>query len=503
MTKPDTEAVSALALTVVAAPGAEAGIRALRLGGSAVDAVLTAAPGTLADVPTVTETQEHPCRPIAGGLLMVRSNLLFATLLSLLAIPLEAQEPTLIVENGRVIIGDGTVIERGTVVIAGERIVLVSDEPVEGTGARRIDAAGRTVLPGLIDTHVHMLVEDLEAQPRSESELQSFLQEGLPARLNAFLQAGITTVMSTGDFWPYIRDVRDAIESGNLVGPRVFTSGPVLTAPGGHPAGGPVCGPWAGREANPWCTEHMAAVARTPSEARTAIGRLASEGVDYVKMVFGDTDPPEVELLDPDLAREVVLAAHSNGLRVYAHINEVPKALSAVGWGLDGLVHTPIANSVSGGEEQLAAAVGSRDVSISTTIVAVDELQRQMSGAGNEQMAQWFSDNRRASQRMVAQVAQAGDHLIALVTDTPQLSPGEAYLREVWLVSEAGLTPHQVVRAATRNAAAHMGREEDLGTLAEGKLADLIIVDGNPLEDLSALGKVRVVVKGGKVRVEH
>lgn len=434
---------------------------------------------------------------------MVRRTLLCVSLLSLLAIPLAAQEPTLIVENGRVIFGDGTVLEEASVVVAGERIVSVSAEPVESEAVKRIDASGRTVLPGLIDTHVHLLIEDLESQPRSESELQSFVRNGLPARLQAFLQAGITTVMSTGDFWPYIRAVRDTIRSGDLVGPRVFTSGPVFTAPGGHPAAGPVCGPWADRDANPWCTEHMAAVVEDPSDVRTAVDRLASEGVDHVKMVFGDTDPPNVELLDSDLVREIVMAAHSNGLRAYAHISEVPKALSAVRWGLDGLVHTPYAESRTDGEEQLAEAVGSRGVSITTTLIAADELRRQMSRAGNEEMAQWFSDNLRASQRMIARVLEANDALIALGTDTPQLPPGEAYLREVRLVSEAGLTPHQVIQAATRNAAAHLGREEDLGTLKAGKLADLILVDGNPLEDLTTLGNVEVVVKGGEVLVEN
>lgn len=202
-------------------------------------------------------------------LLVISSFVLFG------AAPSPAQEATLVIENAFVIVGDGTVLERGSVVVAGDRIVAVSDGPVEAPDARRVDASGKTVLPGMIDAHVHLLIRDLQSQPRSDAELQSFVEGGLSARLEAFLETGITTVMSTGDFWPRIREVKNAMESGDLLGPRVFTSGPVFTAPGGHPAAGPVCGPWGvlPRDANPWCTDHLAAVVNTPSDARVAVNR--------------------------------------------------------------------------------------------------------------------------------------------------------------------------------------------------------------------------------------
>lgn len=149
-----------------------------------------------------------------------------------------AQEPTLVIENGRVIVGDGTVLESGTIVVSGDRIVSVGteSESEEFPGAARIDATGRTVLPGLIDTHVHVTMERLFEQPRSDEAMLTFVREGVPDRLRAYIEAGITTVMSPGEFWPFIEDVRRRIDSGELVGPRMRTAGSLFTAREGHPA---------------------------------------------------------------------------------------------------------------------------------------------------------------------------------------------------------------------------------------------------------------------------
>lgn len=435
--------------------------------------------------------------------MIVVMGLLAASFLGLLAEPAAGQETTQVVENGRVIVGDGTVLERASVVIAGNRIVSVTEEPVEALGATRIDAAGRSVLPGLIDTHVHLLVENTSSLPRSDDELQAFVRTRLPARLDAYLQAGITTVMSTGDFWPAIREVRERIRSDELTGPRVFTSGPVFTAPGGHPSAGPVCGPWREREANVWCRENMAVVVKDPRDAQDAVDRLAPEGVDLIKMVYDSISPPDVNLLEGELVAEIVQAAHDHGLRAYAHINDVKNAIEAIEAGVDGLVHTPFAATGSSERRELVAAVTARDVTVATTSVVLDVLTEVLARGGRSDRAEWVSGNLGSRQGMIARFADADDRVVVLGTDAPQLPPAEAYHREVRLARDAGLTAEQILRAATRNAAAHLGREESLGTLEGGKLADLIVVDGNPLEDLSALRNVELVVKGGKVVVSR
>ena len=429
---------------------------------------------------------------IYRSLLVSISTILFVGTVS-------AQEATLVVENGRVIVGDGTLLERGSVVISEDRVLSVGEDRVDAPRARRIDASGKTVLPGLIDTHVHLLMERITSQPRSDAELEAFVQKDLPDRLRAFLEGGITTVMSTGDFWPAVREVRERLRSGELTGPRVFTAGPILTAPGGHPAAGVVCGPWEEREANPWCRDQIAAMVEDREQVRDAVARLARQGIDHVKMVYDDRHPPGVEKLKADLVGEIVRATHDHGLRAYAHISELRDAIQAVEAGLDGLVHIPLVPDEPGDRDRLVRLMRDREVTTSTTLVIFEELIADFRRAGNEAAVEGLTRELELGQRMLAALAEGDDRLVALGTDTPQLPPAEAYHREIRLVAEAGLTPSQIVRAATRNAAAHLGREEELGTLEPGKLADLIIVDGNPLEDLSALQSVEQVIQDGRV----
>lgn len=116
-------------------------------------------------------------------------------LLFLLAAPATAQEPTLVVEGGRVLVGDGTVLERASVVVVGDRIVSVTDQPVEAPDARRMNAAGKTVLPGLIDAHVYRIAPPGRPDSTSWARL---LDEGVPRVLRGFLNHGVTTVRSTG-----------------------------------------------------------------------------------------------------------------------------------------------------------------------------------------------------------------------------------------------------------------------------------------------------------------
>lgn len=432
----------------------------------------------------------------------LRSVLSCIGFLVLLTAPTAAQEPTLVVENGRVIVGDGTVLGRGSVVVAGDRILTVTDEPVEAPDAPRIDAAGKTLLPGLVDAHVHLLVGDMSSIPRGQSDLAAYVREELPTRLRAYLEAGITTVMSTGDFWPTIQEVRERIRSGEPRGPRVFTSGPVFTAPGGHPAV-TVCGRPDSEGNNPWCREHMAVEVTSGREARAAVERLSEEGVDLVKMVYDSTSPPDVEQLETTVLREIVAAAHEHGLRAYAHINEIGDALTAVEAGLDGFVHVPFAGFSEGQRHKLVEAMAADGVTAATTSVVLESLRNRFANKGRNELAEWFSGNLKGRLHTIRRMAEADERLVVLGTDAPQLAPAEAFHREVRLLTEAGLAPAQIIRSATRNAAAHLDLDDDLGTLESGKLADLIVVDGNPLEDVSTLRNVELVVKGGEIVVDQ
>ena len=137
----------------------------------------------------------------------------------------------LVIYNARLIDGTGAVLEGVSIVISGDRIQSVSPGNVELKAARRIDASGKTVLPGLIDVHVHLLFVPGEINDSTLAESVAKLRN----HLANFLANGVTTIKSTGDYVDAIVDIRNRIASGELLGPRLFVAGPILTAPGGHP----------------------------------------------------------------------------------------------------------------------------------------------------------------------------------------------------------------------------------------------------------------------------
>jgi enamidase len=305
--------------------------------------------------------------------------------------------------------------------------------------------------------------------------------------------------MSAGDFWPFINDVSERIQSGDLTGPRVYTAGPLFTAPGGHPAA-TFCGIMDMRGPNPWCSEHLTEEVDTPEEVRAAVARLSRGGVNQIKFVFDGTSGPGVNDLEAELVEEIVTAAHEHGLRTYAHIFEIPKAITAIESGLDGLVHLPAVTSQPDETERLVRLMEAEGVAASTTLTTFDSMMEIAAEQGDDGLRDAMSGLLDGMKQTLARVNEVDEGLIVLGTDAPHLPPADAYHREIELVSEAGLTPERIIQAATRDAAKYLGLGDELGTLEPGMLADLIVVDGNPLADLSVLQEIRSVVKGGEIK---
>lgn len=176
-------------------------------------------------------------------------------------------------------------------------------------------------------------------------------------------------------------------------------------------------------------------------------------------------------------------------------------AVAAVVAGLDGLVHPPLIASRPEHVDALLDALRAGRTTVVTTTVGVAALRDHFAQSGESGVAAMFEGQLRWLQYLIGVFGQAGDDIVVLGTDALQIAPGEGLFREMELVAEAGLGPMQVIQAATRNAGAHIARTQDLGTVEAGKLADLVVVDGNPLEDLSVLQNVQLVVKGGDVVV--
>lgn len=185
-----------------------------------------------------------------------------------------------LITNARLIDGTGGIKEGAMIAISGNRIegIFSDGEPREGD--LTIDAGGRTVMPGLIDSHVHILVDEPVVD---ENTLAEYIENSVRKNLAGFLSHGVTTVKSAGDPEDAILALRQLIEEGKIEGPRLLVVGPVLSAPGGHPSVTIFAD-------NPWIRERIVGELESVEGAKETIVRLAEKGVDGIKIVYQGSD---------------------------------------------------------------------------------------------------------------------------------------------------------------------------------------------------------------------
>jgi imidazolonepropionase-like amidohydrolase len=373
--------------------------------------------------------------------------------------PTPAIEADLVLAGATLIDGTGGPPLPGAVLaIRGGRIVAVgrSGEFAFGRSARVVDLQGRTVLPGLINAHAHTdtLADD---------------------QLRAFTRAGVTTVRDLAGP-PALTRRADAL-AGDPTMPRLLAAGPMVTVPGGHPI--PIYGE----------SEEVIAVSG-PEQAAATVNRLIDAGADQIKIaVSGRTDVRWPELSDAEI-RAICEAAHARGVRVTAHIDRAAALRRAVLNGLDDAAHMPRDRM----PDDLIALMVERDVALIPTIDVYENLAEERGdGAG------W----RRATLPVMAdnlrRFAAAGGTL-ALGDDygNPGVALGLPHDEiEKWL--GAGLTPMQVIVALTSGGALVCGIADQVGRLEPGMRADLLVVAGDPLSDMGALGNVALVLRDGQV----
>ena len=374
----------------------------------------------------------------------------------------------LLISNARVFTGaDGTVMEEASILIRADRIVSVSRDPVAAAGARVIDATGNTVLPGLIDTHFHLFFDRRDGEtwfPSSDAEAGDYIDERLRGVLEDYLAEGFTSVASPLDFWPNVLEIRDRLASEELRGPRLFIAAPVFTTSGAHA----IC------QGKRWCSERLSVPVADPAEAIEQVRRYITAGADFIVFdgLHGRTSPARGEIVMA-LSDE----ARRHDRHILLHGVDAAEVGQFVDWGANGLFTPPRVTRDTGGRLLNREIVAELPVAIT-----LEELQQE-----------------EAIRYNIVTMLQNG----AVPVFGPDLAgtgipPGEALMSVAHALVDIGLTPRDVILSATRDAARLLGRD-DLGTLEPGNLADLLIVRGDPLANIEAIGEVVLVIRDGRV----
>lgn len=381
--------------------------------------------------------------------------------------PAEGADAT-VFEGARVIVGDGSgPIENATIVVRDEQIVEVgpAGDVQVPDGATRVDLTGKTVIPAIIDTHVHL-----------RSQMRDTLVDDLQRRA----YYGVAAAMSLGQD---TSDVAFEVRGETIPNAARFrTAGRGITAP--EP----------GRTTVPYWVS-------TEEEARKAVQELAARNVDFVKIWVDDRDGM-YKKLTPELYGAIIDEAHRNGLRVTAHIFYLEDAKGLLKAGVDAFAHGVRDRDI---DEELVAMFKARpevvlvpnlpnrgvatDLSWVSDTVPDGQLQKMQAGAVDDPEAQKMYG---IQARNLAKLSAAG---VTIALGTDGNTPYGAHLEMADMVA-AGMTPHDVIIAATRNSAELM-RLEDLGTIAPNKSADFIVLNANPLDDITNTRRIDAVYMRG------
>ncbi|HXA15732.1 MAG TPA: amidohydrolase family protein [Thermoanaerobaculia bacterium] len=410
-----------------------------------------------------------------------------ATFISLLiAAGVLAQEPASVaIHSHRVLdVRSGTAAE-GYVVVRGDRIVSIDRSAP--SGVRVIELGDATVLPGLIDCHVH-LEADWNDFSATSNLRRSSAEKTLDGLQNAqtYLQRGFTTVRDAGTTDPAYDTIalRNAFARGKFAGPRVFAAGIPISVTGGH------------ADLNPLAADvpmvKLSNIADTPDEVRVAVRHDLRNGADWIKLmatggVLDTLSDYNVQELSDEQMKAAVEVAHRAGRKVMAHAEGTAGIAAAVRAGVDSIEHGTVL------DEETAQLMAERGTWLVPTL---ETFQRGVEmGLTSGQEPIMLEKGKAILRYQQPAFERALRHHVKIafgLDDEPKFTT-----REFSALVTAGLTPLQALQTATTNAASLLG--VDAGSLESGKLADVIAIDGDPLKDVKVLEKVVFVMKGGVV----
>jgi imidazolonepropionase-like amidohydrolase len=394
--------------------------------------------------------------------------------------------------------GTGRVpVPGATVVIEGNRITAVGTTVQAPAGARVINGSGKFLMPGLIDAHIHLRGGRGGNRPAAEQE-----REAIRA-LHGYLYAGVTTVFDAGNRPDFIMGLRAKEQSGAIVSPRIFATGGTVASPNGH--GGP------------YNIEAWPADRKLLDEHLATKPDLAKIGQDE----HGWGTRPQINQLSEDLLEKIIRYYHSKGVRVIIHTSNEHNSIEAIYAGADTMAHPIIQAPVS---EAYLKMIGVKRVPTVSTLtigdnysrladhpefldeplyqdtIEADERQRLKTEESATQKANrwaaWMKVMTPVAQENMKRLNEVGKDIVAAGTDQ---TSGAALHRELELLVAGGISAADVVVIATRNAARALGKLEALGTIEVGKLADVVLLRGDPTSDIQNAKTIDTVIKNGQI----
>jgi imidazolonepropionase-like amidohydrolase len=409
-----------------------------------------------------------------------------AALLGLLTLSLAAGDPPVLLRAARLLdVKTGRITAPAQVLVKEGRI---ADGPVP-KDAKVIDLGDRTLMPGLIDAHTHLLIPSglTELQHLKLTRADMVIAGVVNAR--TVLEAGFTTVRDLGSNSQFGEvALREAIASGKVPGPRMLVSGPALSITGGH-------GDWNGYP----CHLHFEGdnIVDSPDAARAKVREWRKRGVDLIKIhatggVLSNHDDPGAPSFSGPEFLAIVDEARRRGMDVAAHAHGDQGILEATQAGVRSVEHGSLASATT------AKEMKARGTWMVPTIYALESILLPGNPLrfpeGSIAKARAIQPQRKAAFRVAAQMGVP----IAYGTDIGVFEHARVAADFRFMVAY-GMTPLQSIQAATVNAAALLRIDAETGSLEAGKTADLIAVDGNPLEDITVLERVPFVMARGKV----
>ncbi len=433
---------------------------------------------------------------------------------------------TWLIRNARIFVGNGKVIESGAVLVKGGKIAEIyegtSPDP-KSLNAEGIDAAGKTVLPGLIDVHVHLggpggFYEDMSKfDPETANERE----------LEAYLYCGVTAVRSAGDKVDDMLKLRQRFNSGEKLGSEFFLCGPLFTAEGGHGTEYAKNMPEMMRDG---FNAQFLRIPKNATEARSMVDALAAKGVDAIKGILEAGVPNyPFNRMDIGLLGAVVQEAHAKKLPASVHTGEARDVIDAVAIGADSIEHGSFRDEIP---EATFAEMKAKGIAYDPTLSVVEALsdfskgntellkrslaeqvttkellqgtEKAATGPEMKKMRDGLAHYPLSLEQGDRNLLKAWHAGVMLVTGSDAGNPlvlhGPTVQREVELWVAAGIPPAVALQAATWKAAKLLRADQRIGTIEKGKEATLLIVDGNPLQDVKSLSSISaVLLKGERV----